>query len=310
MLDAGRTSGAPPIEAPSAVVARAMLRHLTPLVLCLVASCSAAEKQCSDAAPTGQLSGHLAVITGASRGVGAELSRVYAQEGALVVVNYFQSKDKGEAVAAEINAQHGPRAIALFGDVTVKTDMEKVVADAEAHFGRKVSIVVNNALARYQFNPGSPMASIKTVTMDDLDQQMKGTLAGAVNMVQAALPSFEAAKFGKVVNIGSNLVYNPVVTYYDYTAAKAALVGLTRNLAAELGPSGVRVNLVAGGLLDQTDASALTTKEVFGFVSAGTPLRKTTTVNDFARACVFFASDASNAVTGQSLSVDGGLTMP
>ena len=159
-------------------------------------------------------------------------------------------------------------------------------------------------------NPASPSASIKTVTAANIDQQVQGSLVGAINAVQAALPSMEAAKFGKVINIGTNLVYNPVVTYYDYTASKAALVALTRNLAAELGPVGVRVNLVAGGLLETTDASALTTKEVFGYVSAGTPLRKTTTVNDFAEACVLFAADASNAVTGQSLAVDGGLTMP
>ena len=98
--------------------------------------------------------------------------------------------------------------------------------------------------------------------------------------------------------------------YYDYSAAKAALVSLTRNLAAELGPLGVRVNLVAGGLLERTDASSLTTDEVFGYVAGATPLRKTTTVEDFAKACVFFAAPASDAVTGQSLSVDGGLTMP
>ena len=225
-------------------------------------------------------------------------------------MNYFQSKEKGEAVAAEINALHCDRAVALYGDVTVKADMVSLVAEAERFFGRSVDVVVNNALASYQFNPASPTASIKTVSWENVDQQMKSAVAGAINTVQAALPSFEAAKFGKVLNIGTNLVYNPVVTYYDYTSSKAALVGLTRNLAAELGPLGVRVNLVAGGLLETTDASALTTKEVFGFVAAGTPLRKTTTVNDFAEACVFFAADASNAVTGQSLSVDGGLTMP
>ena len=84
----------------------------------------------------------------------------------------------------------------------------------------------------------------------------------------------------------------------------------TCDLTRAAGPKGVRVNLVAGGLLEITDASALTTKEVFGFVAGTTPLRKTTTVNDFAEATVYFAADASNAVTGQSLSVDGGLTMP
>eukprot|EP00928_Gymnodinium_smaydae_P083569 TRINITY_DN66814_c1_g1_i1.p1 TRINITY_DN66814_c1_g1~~TRINITY_DN66814_c1_g1_i1.p1 ORF type:complete len:264 (-),score=58.63 TRINITY_DN66814_c1_g1_i1:180-971(-) len=262
------------------------------------------------ASTDGQLAGRLAVVTGASRGVGAELARVYAREGASVVVNYFKSKEKAEAVADEINAQYSGRALAVYGDVTVKEDMVKLVAQAESYFGKAVSVVVNNALASYQFNPASASASIKTVTWDHFDQQMKGAIAGAVNTVQAALPSFEAAKFGKVVNIGTNLVYNPVVTYYDYTASKAALVGLTRNLAAELGPSGVRVNLVAGGLLETTDASALTTKEVFGYIANTTPLRQTTTVKDFAEACVFFAADASNAVTGQCLSVDGGLTMP
>uniref|UniRef100_A0A7S0P098 3-oxoacyl-[acyl-carrier-protein] reductase n=1 Tax=Calcidiscus leptoporus TaxID=127549 RepID=A0A7S0P098_9EUKA len=286
------------------------------VVLALLAICAADDEQaCSPAASagTGQLAGRLAVITGGSRGVGAELARVFAREGAFVVVNYFQSKAKAEAVAAEINALHGERALPVYGDVTVKEDMVRLVASAEAHFALSVSVVVNNALASYQFNPASASASIKTVGWAHIDQQMKGALAGAMHTVQAALPSFEGRSKGapvpKVVNIGTNLVYNPVVTYYDYTAAKAALVSLTRNLAAELGPVGVRVNLVAGGLLETTDASALTTKEVFEYVAAGTPLRKTTSVAEFAEACVYFASDASNAVTGQSIAVDGGLTM-
>lgn len=155
-----------------------------------------------------------------------------------------------------------------------------------------------------------PQASIKTVSCENFDSQFKGTVGGAVNAVKAVLPHMEKNSYGKIVNIGTNLVYNPVVTYYDYTVTKAALIGLTRNLASELGPKGIRVNLVAGGLLEKTDASSLTTPEVFGFVANGTPLRKTTTVADFAEACVFFAASASDAVTGQSLSVDGGLTMP
>ena len=280
-----------------------MLR-LTHLLLSTAAVVTSAADECS--APAGQLAGRLVVVTGASRGVGAELARTFASEGAMVAVNYFQSKEKAEAVAAEI----GEQALAVYGDVRVKADMEALVATAEAHFGAKVSVLVNNALQSYKFDPTSPSASLKTVSWDSIDQQMKGTVQGAVNAAQACLPSFEAQRYGKVINVGTNLVYNPVVTYYDYSAAKAALVSLTRNLAAELGPLGVRVNLIAGGLLERTDASSLTTDEVFGYVAGATPLRKTTTVEDFAKACVFFAAAASDAVTGQSLSVDGGLTMP
>ena len=269
--------------------------------------------ECSTPGPPGlrpgQLAGRLVVITGASRGVGAELARTFASEGAMVVVNYYKSKDKAEAVVAEIN-RHLPQALAVYGDVRVKADMDALVAKAEAHFGAKVSVLVNNALQSYRFDPTSASASLRTVEWESIDAQMRGTVQGAVNAVQAVLPSFEAQKYGKVINVGTNLVYNPVVTYYDYSAAKAALVSLTRNLAAELGPLGVRVNLVAGGLLERTDASSLTTDEVFGYVAGATPLRKTTTVEDFAKACVFFAAEASDAVTGQSLSVDGGLTMP
>jgi len=199
--------------------------------------------------------------------------------------------------------------VAHYGDVTVPADMEALAAAAVEAFGR-IDVLVNNALVDYQFDPSSARASIKTVEWDHFDDQFKGTVGGAVNAVRAVLPHMERRNYGKIINVGTNLVYDPVVTYYDYNTTKAALVGLTRTLAKELGPQGIRVNLVAGGLLEQTDASALTTPEVFGFVADGTPLRKTTTVTDFAEACVYFAARASDAVTGQSLAIDGGLTMP
>lgn len=258
----------------------------------------------------GQLAGKVAIVTGASRGVGAEIARVFAREGASVAVNYFQSEDRADAVVAEINAAGGGRAVAVYGDVTRKNDMLDLVAAVRSAFDGSIHVLVNNALADYKFNPASKQASIETIEWEHFEGQMQGTVRGAVNAVQAVLPAFKAGGYGKVINIGTNLVYNPVITYYDYTAAKAALVGLTRNLASELGPSGVRVNLVAGGLLETTDASGLTTPEVFQYVAGTTPLRTTTTVNAFAEACVFFAAPASDAVTGQSLAVDGGLTMP
>lgn len=277
------------------------------LMAAATAMCVTAEGVCN-AARVGQLEGKVAVVTGASRGVGAEIARVFAREGAAVAVNYFRSKEAGAAVAAEIVAQGG-RAVALYGDVTKEEDMQSLFAAAERELG-SINVVVNNALADYKFDPSAKYASIETVEWSHFDRQMQGAVRGALNTVRAALPSMKAKQFGKVLNIGTNLVYNPVVTYYDYTASKAALMGLTRNLAKELGPHGIRVNLVAGGLLQVTDASSLTTDEVFGFVAGSTPLQRATTVRDFAEACVYFAADASNAVTGQSISVDGGLTMP
>lgn len=257
----------------------------------------------------GQLAGKVAIVTGGSRGVGAELARVYAREGASVVVNYFRSPDAAEQVVQSIRAAGGT-ATAQYGDVTKPEDMEALVKATIDAYG-KIDVLVNNALTGgYKFDSTSSSTSIRTVTWENFDQQFQGTVRGAVNAVKAVLPHMEEHNYGKIVNIGTNLTYDPVVTYYDYTTTKAALVGLTRNLAKELGPKGIRVNLVAGGLLQTTDASSLTSPEVFGFVAQNTPLRKSTTVAEFAQACVYFAAGASDAVTGQSLSVDGGLTMP
>ncbi|WP_313444954.1 SDR family oxidoreductase, partial [Brevundimonas sp.] len=130
---------------------------------------------------------------------------------------------------------------------------------------------------------------------------------GALNLIQATAPGMAAARFGRVVNIGTNLFQNPVVPYHDYTAAKAALLSLTRTAAGDLGPDGVTVNMVSGGLLRTTDASAATPEAVFDLIAGMTPLRSVTTPEEFADAVLFFASPWSRAVTGQNLVVDGGL---
>ncbi len=254
------------------------------------------------------LKNKVGLVTGASRGVGAAIAKVMAREGASVVVNYFQSKSKAEDVVRQIT-QSGGKAIALRADVTVQEEVKAMIETVVKTFGR-LDVVVNNALPKYAFNPSANYVSIETVTWEDFDKQFKGAVGGAVNVVRASLPQMKAQGGGSVINISTNLVYNPVVTYYDYTAAKAAMVGLTRTLATELGKYGIRVNLIAGGLLSVTDASAPTTKEVFDFVASITPLRKVTTVEEFAESVLLFASDLSCAVTGQSICVDGGLTMP
>ncbi len=254
------------------------------------------------------LKNKVALVTGASRGVGAAIAKVLAREGASVVVNYFQSQSKADEVVKSI-VHSGGMAIALRADVTSEAEVKAMVETAVKTFGR-LDVVVNNALPKYAFNPSANYVSLESVTWENFETQFKGAVGGAVNVVRASLPQMKAQGGGSVINISTNLVYNPVVTYYDYTTAKAAMIGLTRNMAAELGKYGIRVNLIAGGLLSLTDASAPTTKEVFEFVAGITPLRKVTTVEDFAESVLLFASDFSRVITGQSISVDGGLTMP
>ncbi len=136
---------------------------------------------------------------------------------------------------------------------------------------------------------------------------METGVKGALNLIQAAAPSMRERGFGRIVLIGTNLFQNPVVPYHDYTAAKAALLSLTRTAAAELGPSGITVNMVSGGLLRTTDASRATPEAVFDLIADSTPLRRVTTPEEMADAVLFFASPWSRAVTGQNLIVDGGL---
>lgn len=254
------------------------------------------------------LANRIALITGASRGVGAEIARQFATGGASVCVNYLNSPDAAERVVAEIT-QAGGTAFACRADVTDPEQVEAMTARILERWGR-LDLIVNNALPAYRFDPAAPYTAVETVQWEHFETQFGGAVRGCLNTTRAALPAMKAQGFGKILNISTNLVYNPVVTYYDYTTAKAALIGLTRNLAVELGPHGIRVNLLAGGLLRTTDASATTTPEVFDYIAGTTPLRSVTTVADFAQAVVMLASDYANALTGQSLSVDGGLTMP
>ena len=253
------------------------------------------------------LENQVAIVTGASRGAGAAIARRLARDGAAVCVNYLHSADKAAAVVREIE-EAGGRGFAHQADVTDAAAVAEMVEAVVARYGR-IDIAVSNALPRYAFDPAAAYTSVATVTMDHVRAQVDGAIGGALHLAQALLPHFSAQGGGSIVTVGTNLVYNPVVTYHDYTAAKAALVGLTRTLAAEMGPHGVRVNLVAGGLLETTDASAVTTPEVFAYIAQATPLRRTVTPEQFADAVLFFASPLSAAVTGQSLAVDGGLTM-
>lgn len=200
-------------------------------------------------------------------------------------------------------------AFAFRADVTNPDEVKALFVAAEAHYQAPITTVVNNAIVGdFAFN-GDARPKVADLSWSHFDVQLQGFLRATLNTTQAALAGFEKAHFGRIVNIGSNLFQNPVVPYHDYTAAKGALLAFTRTCAADLGPMGVTVNLVAGGLLDVTDASSSTPKEVFEQIRAVTPLRKVTTPEDLAGAVLFFASPWANSVTGQQIVVDGGLVM-
>jgi 3-oxoacyl-[acyl-carrier protein] reductase len=241
------------------------------------------------------------LITGAGRGLGAAIARAFAREGARVAINYRNSAAQAEALAEEL----GPRAMAFAADVTDAGAVTAMVADVADRLGPPTALV-HNALADFSFN-GDDRAKLDTLSWPAMARQAEVAVGGALHAIQAMRPHFEAECGGSVITIGTNLVQNPVVPYHDYTAAKAALMAFTRTASKDLGPLGVRVNMVAGGLLRTTDASAATPEAVFDTIAGLTPLGHVTTPEDLAEAVLFFASPWSRAVTGQTLVVDGGL---
>lgn len=252
--------------------------------------------------PQPTLNQQLVIVTGASRGLGAAITQAFLREGAKVVINYLNSAARAEALAATAP----DRALAVQADVRDPAAVAAMIARASQHFGQPVSTIVNNALPAFQFN-GDARPHADTLDWAQMNAQIEGSVRAALNTTQAALPGMRAAGGGRIINVGTNLVQNPVVPYHDYTAAKAALLAFTRTLSHELGADGITVNMVSGGLLRTTDASAATPDAVFDMIAAGTPLREVTTPEQFADAVLFFASPWSRAVTGQNLIVDGGL---
>lgn len=250
--------------------------------------------------------GKVALVTGASRGIGRAIAEAFAAEGATVVVNY-----RRDGVAA---AEVVDRCLALGGDawackadVGSETAVQAMLERALAEVGR-IDVVVNNAFAPYAFDPEQRRA-FDELGWGDYRARFDDAVGGAYQVCRAVLPHFKQRATGSIVNIVSDLVERPLVPYHDYATAKSALVGFSRNLAAELGPLGIRVNCVAPGLVHPTQGSRATREDFRDAIIAATPLRRIARPDDVAGAVLFFASDWSRFVTGQVLFVDGGLVM-
>tara|TARA_A100001388_G_C28769944_1_gene503180 strand:+ start:2052 stop:2804 length:753 start_codon:yes stop_codon:yes gene_type:complete len=245
----------------------------------------------------------LVLVSGSGRGLGSSIAKSFIKDGYKVAINYFKSQDKAENLSKEL----GDNAHAFFGDVSDLNQVKKMINEIEDIFNQSPSILVNNAMTDYVFN-GDERRLADEISWDEISKHLDVTLKGSLNLIQSLIPSMKKNSYGRIINIGTNLFQNPVVPYHDYTIAKAALLGLTRTFAKDLGTMGITVNMVSGGLLKVTDASAATPDAVFDAIAEMTPLQKVTTTEDFSDAVLFFASHQSRSITGQNLTVDGGLT--
>ncbi len=250
--------------------------------------------------------GQVVLVTGASRGIGAAIARAFAQEGATVAVNYLSNDAAAEETVAACRAAGGD-AWAVQADVG-DAEAVRAMVDAVVLEAGRIDVVVNNAFRPYAFD-ARRRALFDGLRWSDYQAQFDGAVGGAFNVCQAVLPHLRQRARGSIVNIATNLVENPVVPYHDYTTAKAALVAFSRNLAAELGPLGIRVNCVAPGLVYPTQASQATPEALRDAITAATPLRRIARPEDVAGPVLFLASEWSGFMTGQVLFVDGGLVM-
>ena len=245
----------------------------------------------------------LVLVSGAGRGLGASIAESFVNSGYKVAINYFNSAKEAEDLSRKL----GDSVQAFKADIRDENEISNMYKEINSHFSSYPDILVNNAMANYVFN-GDLRKKAEDISWKEIQDHLDVTIKGSLNLIQALTPNMKDKKFGRIINIGTNLVQNPVVPYHDYTIAKGGLLALTRTFAKDLGQFGITVNMVSGGLLKVTDASAATPDEVFEAIAQMTPLQKVTTVEDLADAVVFFASDASRAITGQNLTVDGGLT--
>ncbi len=246
-----------------------------------------------------KLAGKVAIVTGASKGIGASIAKALAEEGASVVVNYSSSKQDAERVVAEISARGG-RAIAVQGDVSKPAHIERLFAEATRSFGR-LDILVNNA-GMYEFAPLEALTEAHFHNHFDL------------NVLGVLLATKEAVKHigpegGSIINISSMASSMRMPNSVVYTATKAAVEAITGVLAKELGPRKIRVNAISPGMINTEGARAggFVGTDFQKMVEAQAPLGRMGQPDDIAPTAVYLASSDSKYMTGETLLVSGGL---
>ena len=238
----------------------------------------------------------IALSTGASRGIGASCALLFAQKGYDVIVNYLNSSEKAEALCRNIT-ELGHTAVAYRADVRDQSQVDAMFAFAEEKFGG-IDVLVNNAGI-------SVWGMLQDTTEEQWNDLFSIAPGGAFRCSKAAIPQMLRRGGGAIVNVSS--VWGTVGASCEvaYSASKAAVIGLTKALAKELGPSGIRVNCVAPGVID-TDMNRIHSEETLSELAEATPLGRIGSPEEVAECVYFLASEESRFVTGQILGVDGG----
>jgi 3-oxoacyl-[acyl-carrier protein] reductase len=246
-----------------------------------------------------QLEGKVAIVTGASKGIGAGIAKDLAAAGAKVVVNYASDKAGADNAVAHITAGGG-QAIAVQGSVSNPDDVQRLFDEAVKAYG-KIDILVNNA-GVYNWS------ALEEITREDYDRQFNTNVYGPILTAQHAIKHFPESG-GSIINISSVVGQNPFANSTIYSATKGALDTITKALSKELGPKNIRVNVVAPGLTETegTQSNGFSGSDFEQSIVAITPLGRVAQPNDIATAVTFLASDASAWITGQVINVSGGL---
>jgi len=247
----------------------------------------------------GKLSGKVAVVTGASKGIGARIAKDLAAEGASVVVNYASSKQGADKVVSEITAKGG-KAIAVQGDVSKEQDIKRLFTETKQAYG-KLDILVNNA-GIYEFQP------LDQVTVESFNRQFGTNVLGLLLTTREAVGYF-GSDGGSVINISSAVTSVLPPASAIYTSTKAAVDAITVILSKELGPKGIRVNAINPGLIETegVHTAGFIGSDFEKGVVAQAPLGRIGQPDDIAPAAVFLASQDAKFVTGQTLHISGGL---
>ena len=245
-----------------------------------------------------KLAGKVAVVTGASKGIGAAIAKNLAAEGAAVVVNYASSKTGADKVVAEITSAGG-KAVAVQADVAKKADIDRLFAETKKALGR-LDILVNNA-GIYEFSP------LDSITEEHFHKQFNLNVLGVILVSQAAARLFDSAG-GSIVNISSVVSTLAFPNASVYSGTKGAVDAITRALATELGPRKIRVNAIRPGMVETegTHAAGIEESAMQKQVLAQTPLGRLGKPDDIAGTAVFLASADSSWITGETLVIAGG----